>query len=573
MNGAATSGETNGRAKSFLSAVHLTILSERGISKETAIAAGLRSAPSREAKAILGFDPQSSGILIPYTHPQTGTVRTFRFRPDNPPIVDGKAAKYLTPRGVSNLIYFPPGIGEPLKDCAKPLVVTEGEFKTLSAFQHGLLCVGLTGVWGWKTKADGTSQTIPDLELINVRGRAATIVFDSDVSLNGQVKRARHALGKELYKRGASTVYIVDLPASNGAKVGLDDYLKSEGLDAYLGLDVFAQPPTDIPPFLEPISTLLSAPEEPLEWGIEGMQPVGANGWRIAPPKVGKSWGMIEECYCLATAQPVYGHFRVPRQRRVMMIEEEDPKRRVKRRLERIINAHGGRAPSDEFFKVSIKKGFRLDEPKWREVFEFEIKSFMPEFCYLDVFNRLHVKDINDAQAMSEIVLFLDQLNRDYETAFIALHHDRKNGQGGDAHNEIMGSRVLGGFADATIFFARTKEKGVLRVSVALKDEPEAGFEPEFLIRLTDTEDGHGTRFEYLGAVPEKQASNALREKIKAILEAATDWLTIKEVADAAKVSKNTAGEHLDALVDIKVALKDKRKRALVYRINHGAQI
>ena len=324
---------------------------------------------------------------------------------------------------------------------------------------------------------------------------------------------------------------------------------------------------------MEPVSILLSAPEEPLEWGIEGMQPVGANGWRIAPPKVGKSWDMIEECYCLATAQPVYGHFRVTKPRRVMVIEEEDPKHRVKRRIERIIRAHGGLSPSDEFLKVSIKKGFRLDDPKWREVLEFEIKSFKPEFCYLDVFNRLHAKDINDAQAMSEIVLFLDQLNRDYGTAFIILHHDRKNGQGGDAHNEIMGSRVLGGFADATIFFARTKEKGVLRVSVALKDEPEAGFEPEFLIRLMDTEDGHGTLFEYLGAAPEKQASNALKEQIKAILEAATDSLTIKEVADAAKVSKNTAQEHLDTLVDIKVALKDKPKRAWVYRINHGAQI
>ena len=79
----------------------------------------------------------------------------------------------------------------------------------------------LDGCVGWKTKADGQSQSIPDLDLINVRGRGVTIVFDSDLVLNSQVKRARHALGKEFYGCGASTVYTVDLPAPDGSKVGL----------------------------------------------------------------------------------------------------------------------------------------------------------------------------------------------------------------------------------------------------------------------------------------------------------------------------------------------------------------
>jgi len=199
VNGAAATentGETEEHTKSLLSKDHLTILFERGITEQMGIAAGLRSTSSRAAKDILGFDPQSGGILIPYTHPHTKAIRTFRFRPDKPLVINEKQAKYLTPRGVSNLIYFPPGIGERLEDCADPLVITEGEFKALSAVQHGFLCIGLTGVWGWKTRADGQSQPIPDLDLINVRSRGVTIVFDSDVSLNSQVKRARHALGK-----------------------------------------------------------------------------------------------------------------------------------------------------------------------------------------------------------------------------------------------------------------------------------------------------------------------------------------------------------------------------------------
>ena len=187
---------------------------------------------------------------------------------------------------------------------------------------------------------------------------------------------------------------------------------------------------------------------------------MNANGWRIAGPKVGKGWEMLEEAYCIATGQPVYGRFRVPQKRRVCIIEEEDPKRRLKRRLERIICGHGGIIPEDDFFRLSVKKGFRLDDPQWREALEFEVKNFRPELVFLDVFSRLHARDMNDSAAMSDIVLFLDGLNRDYGAAFIILHHTRKNSRDGDGHDEILGSRVLGGFAEASVFLSRTKEKG-----------------------------------------------------------------------------------------------------------------
>ncbi|MCZ6625267.1 MAG: AAA family ATPase, partial [Deltaproteobacteria bacterium] len=226
----------------------------------------------------------------------------------------------------------------------------------------------------------------------------------------------------------------------------------------------------------------------------------------------------------------------------------------------------GGIQPSDGFFHYSVKKGVRLDDPQWREVLEWEIRSFRPEFVYLDVFTRLHAKNINDPAEMGEIVLFLDHLNREYNCTIIILHHTRKNNAGGDDHDEIIGSRVLGGFAEATLFFSKTKEKGVLRVRVALKDEPEDGsFEPEFLIRLTDTPDQKGTQFEYLGVPPEKTASLELREKIKNFVLGRDKWVKVKEVAEGTGCSKPTARDHLDALTDLKVLARGKEGSAYVY--------
>jgi hypothetical protein len=86
-------------------------------------------------------------------------------------------------QGAGNLLFFPPGCAERLKDTHELLYITEGEFKTLALWQAGLLCVGLIGVWGWRGKSlDRQSQSISDLDLITWQGRTVTIVFDSDVA-------------------------------------------------------------------------------------------------------------------------------------------------------------------------------------------------------------------------------------------------------------------------------------------------------------------------------------------------------------------------------------------------------
>src|SRR5271170_3995217 len=84
------------------------------------------------------------------------------------------------------------------------------------------LPIGLRGVWNWRGKrgkVEGAHQgswhdikgPIADLDLIRWAGREATIIFDSNVTENQNVKAARRHLSRELRERGARVSYL-DLP-------------------------------------------------------------------------------------------------------------------------------------------------------------------------------------------------------------------------------------------------------------------------------------------------------------------------------------------------------------------------
>ena len=123
-------------------------LEARWIDRELASRARLRRADSLTGGEIVGRKGGNySGILIPYFHPDSDQVREYRLRRDHPDLEYDSAGnlkvrqKYLSPPGRSNMLYLPPGVGQSLlRDPALPIVITEGEFKTLAlwrAANHG----------------------------------------------------------------------------------------------------------------------------------------------------------------------------------------------------------------------------------------------------------------------------------------------------------------------------------------------------------------------------------------------------------------------------------------------------
>jgi hypothetical protein len=186
-----------------------------------------------------------SCIAFPFFDVSTGRQNCYcRFKPDHPRTKDGKPVKYESPVGESNKVYIPPDAFASLRDPTKPLVVTEGEKKSLKATQEGHPTIGLVGVWGWQVKRPekdgrkvGPRKLIPDLELIPWKGRTVRVCFDSDIRTNGKVKQAARELARVLTNKGAK-VTIIHLPhgprGEDGkpGKVGLDDFLVAKGRKA-----------------------------------------------------------------------------------------------------------------------------------------------------------------------------------------------------------------------------------------------------------------------------------------------------------------------------------------------------
>jgi predicted P-loop ATPase len=198
-----------------------------------------------------------AGIVIPYWHPGSDRVRDYRLRRDQPDLEHDCAGnfkprhKYLSPPGRSNMLYLPPGVDQvALGDTSLPLVVTEGEFKTLALWRlanHGspasprFLPVGVSGVYNWRGTIgktigpDGSrldvKGAIHDLDWITWDGRSIVIAYDADAVTKDLVRIARSDLAAHLRGRGA-LVGFLEWDVARGK--GIDDHLAIVGPETTL---------------------------------------------------------------------------------------------------------------------------------------------------------------------------------------------------------------------------------------------------------------------------------------------------------------------------------------------------
>lgn len=224
-------------------------LASWGISQAEAQQAGIFETPS--AQQIYAEMEDRHALVIPYYNPDGspkffdrgrglepfGRLRYLGANGHSHPGFGGpgKAIRYTQPDHSGIAAYFWPG-GDWLRifaDITIPILITEGEAKAIKGCLAGYCVIGLGGVFNF---AERGGQLLPELAQINWQHRDVYVVYDSDAATNPNVLLAEARLVEELQRERGARCHIVRLPSDNGNKVGLDDYLKSHGADAFAAL-------------------------------------------------------------------------------------------------------------------------------------------------------------------------------------------------------------------------------------------------------------------------------------------------------------------------------------------------
>jgi hypothetical protein len=187
----------------------------------------------------LGLPVARAGFKIPYFKLTGAPSNFFRYRyleygKDHgfaALTVGEKLLRYAQQPDTINEIYLPPYLNwrTYAKDATKPLVITEGELKAACTTKAGLPCVGLGGVWCFRSASHGM-HLLPMFTEFAWTEREVYIVYDSDAASNPNVMQAENALARELTTLGAKP-RVVRMPAlAADGKTGLDDYIVARGI-------------------------------------------------------------------------------------------------------------------------------------------------------------------------------------------------------------------------------------------------------------------------------------------------------------------------------------------------------
>lgn len=133
--------------------------------------------------------------------------------------------RYLQVKGSKAEVYFSPNLPwtKIAKNTDAKIVITEGEKKAAVGCLKKYPVIGLGGVDSFGSRARNL-KLLPELKAFKWEGREVTIMYDSDLITNDNVKGAMVRLARVLNDEGAFVQFAYVPEGENGEKQGIDDY-------------------------------------------------------------------------------------------------------------------------------------------------------------------------------------------------------------------------------------------------------------------------------------------------------------------------------------------------------------
>ncbi|MDP6681860.1 MAG: AAA family ATPase [Desulfobacterales bacterium] len=281
---------------------------------------------------------------------------------------------------------------------------------------------------------------------------------------------------------------------------------------------------------------------QPVEqtWLIESVWIKSAVGIIGGPPKCCKSWLGLDMAISVASGTPCLNRFPIADKGPTLIFLAEDAIGSVRTRIDSICAHRKFDIDRLELYVITAS-ALRLDLERDQKRLKHTLNDLRPRLLLLDPLIRLHRLDENSAADISNLLGYLREIQRTYDTAVVLVHHASKKhrAQPGQA---LRGSSDLHAFGDSNAYLARRNQKITLTLEHRSAKPPDP-----FELQLLSRSDGSATHLEIVSCVGEN-ADTSLTDRILVLLQHAEKPLPGKIMREHLRVNNQRLIKTLDDL-------------------------
>jgi hypothetical protein len=245
----------------------------------------------------------------------------------------------------------------------------------------------------------------------------------------------------------------------------------------------------------------LTAQTDGPHWLIDELWAEQAVGILGGEPKCCKSFLALDIAVSVASGMPCLRQFPVRRNGPVLLYPAEDSLGVVRQRLEGICSAAGAALDALPLYVITAPRVL-LDLPQDRERLRRTVADLKPVLLVLDPFIRLHRTDENVSKEVAPLLGYLRELQREYRTAVLLVHHVRKRAGKDRPGQALRGSSDLHGWGDSNLYLRRNTQHLHLTVEHRAAASPD-----DLALQLTDGQSGPALTV--LSAPPQPESTPA----------------------------------------------------------------
>ncbi len=197
--------------------------------------------------------------------------------------------------------------------------------------------------------------------------------------------------------------------------------------------------------------------DKEVEWIVPGVFPKQGTCIIGGPPKIGKTWALLDLGIAIAGGVNWMGTFPV-KQGSVLYIDEESAPQLLKYRLRKLLSGKKGMLPGNLPIKFRVGKGLNFSDPESRGQLVRELREDTPAVIIIDSLVRVHRAAENSADEMKLVFAEVKKIVDEFGLTVIFADHVSKQALSSDPKDQhdptsadLRGSNEKGAFCDSIL--------------------------------------------------------------------------------------------------------------------------